>query len=218
MPASSASCAGVALLLAHGPDALEHRGRPARVHDRVGIALELGGEQLRDQSVVAAASRRRSPRAGRAAARRPRRARRRGSRAARSRRSRPSHRWPPPGRRPWRTRRRACPAGSRAARCRCRRRRAARGARLRGAVKPCPSGPSAHSASPGRSSDSRRVPGPTSSSRKCDSPSRWRAMENARGRCGRSCSPAPQRSTAASIANWPASGFGPSGSAARRRL
>ena len=61
-----------------------------------------------------------------------------------------------------------------------------------GGAKPCPSGPSSHTPSPARSSHSRCVPGPTSSSRKCDSPPLRRAMEKARGRSGRSLlSPAP---------------------------
>ncbi len=43
------------------------------------------------------------------------------------------------------------------------------------------------------------------------SPSRRRATEKARGRYGRSSSPPPQRSAAASIANWPGSGSRPVG-------
>ena len=69
---------------------------------------------------------------------------------------------------------------------------------------------------PAPSAHSRSVPGPTSSSTKSSRPSPWRrATENARGRNGRSSAPPPQRSAAASIANWPGSGAGPSGSATR---
>ena len=78
-----------------------------------------------------------------------------------------------------------------------------------------PSGPSdPQLARPRRSSHSRRVPGPTSSSRNCDSPAARGARPRRRAaRNGRSSSPPPQRSAAASIANWPGAGAGPSGSA-----
>ena len=168
-------------LRAQRPDRLEHRRRAARVDDGVGVCVELCGEQLGDEAVMADRAVVGGDRARRTAARRRRRGRRRGSRAA------PSP--PPPARR----------ARSPAARSRPRRRTGSPGARRAGATNPRPSGPVSHSPSPGSEAHSRAVPGPTSSSRNCSPSGPSRRTDSARARNGRSSSPPPQSRSAASM-------------------
>ncbi len=68
-----------------------------------------------------------------------------------------------------------------------------------GGRKPWPSGPVTQTASPFFSAHRRCVPGPTSSSMNHSCPSLAPIAENARGRNGRSSSPAPQPFSAASM-------------------
>ena len=199
MPDSSASCGGHAGALADRAHALEHARGPACVDRRRRVALELALEQRRDEAVVA-----RGAVVGRdlgvpqQLARRAR-GRRRGSRAAPSR---------------GRPRAPARPGGSPAARCRRRRPRGSpAGAPLAGRVEargrrgPPPTAARPRPARTAAACRGRRPRAGTASS-----PSSWRATEKARARNGRSSSPPPQRSAAASIANWPGAGAGPSGS------